>query len=1372
MAKILFEATLDASGAVTGMTRLKEGLSSLGTANTAAAKDAQGFDRSLGRLVDRLEPGRVAMERLHKQQEILRRGFQEGRIDADRYARLNQQLTQSFDPARKSSADLAEGLQVLAGRYRMAAMAAVAAAVVIGREAVNAFAAAEESSIRLEAVLRATGGASGLSSREIKNFARDLQDATGVSSVVVQDAAAVLATFKNVGRESFAPALEAAMDLSVVLQGNLKGSVLQVAKALEDPVRGMGQLREVGVSFTHAQESQIKALVESNDLLKAQGVILEVFKGQVGGVARELGGSLNAQLALFKERLREIKEEFGKPGGVLTGFLQWLNDSLKKPKSWDDIMEDAAGSADTGPPVDFYFRDDAVTGSGQKYLDAWRDAALKQKTALRGLGEEVKALNEARKAGFVNEKEYALILADIHSRQEKLLDPEKKRAKAAEERVKAIQAETKVLHALSEEFENLARESGRFGPNLVSVYSALSVMAPDFATMLKAAAGFAAEVAESGAVLDRLVENIKDIAPVVAKYPWQKGAKSPSAAAGYEENRDFKVALTSAVAAAFTDGILASLKSGNTNEAIGSFGQQFAAAMTQMAATRLDVIFQTLIRGGSGRESMQAAGLWDPSANEGRGGVSWASVAQLGGGMLMSYGQQRGNRTAAVVGGAISGAATGSQMGAGAFSWVGAIVGAIVGGVMGYISSEKKLQKVELRPLAGGRYLGVDVQGLDKEASDELARTWVDRVKKLNLSFREIYRALEQAVPDFAHWMPEISRKVADFSSFWKALLERELPDVLFEQFRPGLEAALKGMGVGDKRIIELMSAFSAGNFDEAGRELLEYIQTYVALRKATTEYGKSLADLRDEANRSQWDQWSLDLTDTTRQLGELLEELPKLTSEEQVARAQELLELTNRQYEANIRLFRELEAMRQAAITSLAQYTEGREMATADRGGWQASSQFLQRRFGRAVGELGDMAVWGGGTPEGAQRALDDAFRFGQALQSLADSMEAVLPEFETLKTQFEEFAEEAARPLSEVLAEMGRGVRQAFVEDSTKTISRIRELREGLGELAPLDYLSRLRQIGELQREQYDRQIAYVRALAQAQQQLNASIDAQLGNIRENELAKQGKDVIGQYYVDQMQGLWEALQSETDPMRAKEIADQILAFAQKLYGLDPDIMLQIGEQTMGAGEWLTGLLENLREVMNARFDKAGDEAQNIADTLLDALAGLTLGIDTKRTELEEAIDTLRRMVDIGLIGAVENFDQLMREFQATIVDQNMALKEALDAMIAALSDAALSINTFFGPGGWGDPGDPGGGGGPIEGIIIIEKSASDAAESIGALGATASNTAAALGAVAARLTDLSNLTITIEVPPGINVGTDNPQLVRIVQRNPGIAA
>lgn len=161
---------------------------------------------------------------------------------------------------------------------------------------------------KLAAVLKATGHAAGFTAEQIKQFANQRQRLTNFANEATTSAAAVLATFKEIKGDVFREAIIAAQDMSSVMETDLKSSIVQVGKALNDPIRGVSALSEVGVSFTDQQRKQIKALAEANQLMKAQKIILGELKGEFGGAAE----AMRDDLTQLENAWNDIKVRVGK----------------------------------------------------------------------------------------------------------------------------------------------------------------------------------------------------------------------------------------------------------------------------------------------------------------------------------------------------------------------------------------------------------------------------------------------------------------------------------------------------------------------------------------------------------------------------------------------------------------------------------------------------------------------------------------------------------------------------------------------------------------------------------------------------------------------------------------------------------------------------------------------------------------------------------------------------------------------------------------------------------------------------------------------------------------------------------------------------
>ncbi|MDY0167440.1 MAG: phage tail length tape measure family protein [Thermoguttaceae bacterium] len=177
---------------------------------------------------------------------------------------------------------------------------------------------------KLGAVLEATGHAAGFHVEELKEQAAALQRVTNYGDETTLSMMAVLATFRNIRGDVFKQATASILDMSSVLGTDLKGSAIQVGKALNDPIQGISALTRVGITFTDAQKEQVKALQESGDMVGAQRVILAELEAQFGGAAKAMADPM----VQLKNSLGDLGEAIGMQ---LLPFARMLAEDLTKP---------------------------------------------------------------------------------------------------------------------------------------------------------------------------------------------------------------------------------------------------------------------------------------------------------------------------------------------------------------------------------------------------------------------------------------------------------------------------------------------------------------------------------------------------------------------------------------------------------------------------------------------------------------------------------------------------------------------------------------------------------------------------------------------------------------------------------------------------------------------------------------------------------------------------------------------------------------------------------------------------------------------------------------------------------------------------------
>jgi len=185
--------------------------------------------------------------------------------------------------------------------------------------------ASQKAVAQLEAVLKSTGKAAGLSKKQLLDMAGGFQRLTTFSDEAVLSAESVLLTFTKIRGPQVQQATQAVLDMSTALGTDLQSAALQVGKALNDPAQGLTALRRAGVSFSGDQVRVIKRLQETGDVAGAQKLILQELSKEFGGSAAAAANTFGGRMAQLKNSLSEVQETIGM---ALLPILQSLAEKL------------------------------------------------------------------------------------------------------------------------------------------------------------------------------------------------------------------------------------------------------------------------------------------------------------------------------------------------------------------------------------------------------------------------------------------------------------------------------------------------------------------------------------------------------------------------------------------------------------------------------------------------------------------------------------------------------------------------------------------------------------------------------------------------------------------------------------------------------------------------------------------------------------------------------------------------------------------------------------------------------------------------------------------------------------------------------------
>ena len=192
---------------------------------------------------------------------------------------------------------------------------------------------------QVDSVLASTGGKAGLTKDAILELNKSLSAGGGFSAAAddaVLQGQNMLLTFTNIGKDVFPDATKAMLDMATKMNGGVTPSAdqlsqtsVQLGKALQDPIKGVGALSRVGVAFTAQQKEQIATMVAAGDTMGAQKLILGELATEFGGSATAAMGTFEGQQQLLNESFNNVKQTIGE---ALMPILQQLMGWLSSPE--------------------------------------------------------------------------------------------------------------------------------------------------------------------------------------------------------------------------------------------------------------------------------------------------------------------------------------------------------------------------------------------------------------------------------------------------------------------------------------------------------------------------------------------------------------------------------------------------------------------------------------------------------------------------------------------------------------------------------------------------------------------------------------------------------------------------------------------------------------------------------------------------------------------------------------------------------------------------------------------------------------------------------------------------------------------------------
>tara|TARA_Y100000361_G_scaffold84935_1_gene75288 strand:+ start:1037 stop:3202 length:2166 start_codon:yes stop_codon:yes gene_type:complete len=242
------------------------------------------------------------------------------RVDArDAVSALNQtnnaskQLNQTLNTTSRRAGTATANIQRFGISFRsvVGPMVALTGALTLANRSLSTFGKRQADLQVLAAQLERIGAGGSKQLNELRAAADRLGDATLFSQDDFIQSFNILSSFRAIAVESFTEVSEVAADIAQVMGSDVKSATVQLAKALEDPKRGLTALSRSGITFNEVQTETIKKLVDSGKQLDAQALILETIKGQYEGAGTAAGKGFAGALDLLSENAADAAEALG-----------------------------------------------------------------------------------------------------------------------------------------------------------------------------------------------------------------------------------------------------------------------------------------------------------------------------------------------------------------------------------------------------------------------------------------------------------------------------------------------------------------------------------------------------------------------------------------------------------------------------------------------------------------------------------------------------------------------------------------------------------------------------------------------------------------------------------------------------------------------------------------------------------------------------------------------------------------------------------------------------------------------------------------------------------------------------------------------------
>lgn len=194
----------------------------------------------------------------------------------------------------------------------LAAIGGISAAIGIGVKAVKEATEAFKTTAMTEQILKNTGLAASVSSKQIGDLAMQISNLTGIDDEQVQAASNVLLGFQGLipagknASSTLANLTQVATDLGARLGKDSASGAKLLGKALIDPAKGVQQLYRAGLPLDKQLADRVKALAKAGQAEQARALLLQNISSQTQGVAAAVADPMTRLQTMFNNLLETL----------------------------------------------------------------------------------------------------------------------------------------------------------------------------------------------------------------------------------------------------------------------------------------------------------------------------------------------------------------------------------------------------------------------------------------------------------------------------------------------------------------------------------------------------------------------------------------------------------------------------------------------------------------------------------------------------------------------------------------------------------------------------------------------------------------------------------------------------------------------------------------------------------------------------------------------------------------------------------------------------------------------------------------------------------------------------------------------------------